>query len=183
MSSPAGATLPLLGMAAFSGTGKTTLLTKLIPVLARHGIRTAVIKHAHHDFDIDYPGKDSYELRKSGADQVIVASDQRWAMVTELRREPELATLLAKLDAGRVDLVLVEGFKHVRFPKVELHRSCLGKPLLYPDDEGIIAIACDPATVLCGDKVPPRVDIDDVDAVAVLVADWLKYQEPPGDEV
>ena len=175
--------MPLLGMAAFSGTGKTTLLTRLIPVLANRGIRTAVIKHAHHDFDIDYPGKDSYELRKSGADQVIVASDQRWAMVTERRQEPDLAMLLSRLDPERVDLVLVEGFKHVSFPKVELHRSCLGKPLLYPEDAGIIAIACDPSTCLVGDNTPPRVDIDDVDAVADLVARWLYSQDSLGYKV
>lgn len=164
----------VLGFAAFSGTGKTTLLKQLIPSLRQRGIRVAVIKHAHHDFDIDYPGKDSYELRKSGADQVIVASGYRWAMVTERRCEPELPFLLSKLETQEVDLVLVEGFKHLAFSKLELHRSPLDKPLLFQNDPDIVAIACDGGTRLPDSATLPRLDIDQVESVTDFIVQWLK---------
>jgi molybdopterin-guanine dinucleotide biosynthesis protein MobB len=107
--------VPVMGFAAFSGTGKTTLLAKLIPLLRQKGIRTALIKHAHHDFDIGIPGKDSYELRKAGADQVLVASDRRQALIKEIPRDNGrvLEQLIAELDLNKVDLVLVEGFRHL----------------------------------------------------------------------
>jgi len=139
---------PLLGFVAFSGTGKTTLLRQLIPLLKKQGLKIGLIKHAHHRFDIDIPGKDSYELRKAGADQVLVASQQRWAMVTETPEQegdPALTDMLAHLDQSGLDLILVEGFKHVAFPKLELHRPVLGHPLLFPDDPDILAIATDAA--------------------------------------
>ncbi|HIJ22024.1 MAG: molybdopterin-guanine dinucleotide biosynthesis protein B [Gammaproteobacteria bacterium] len=135
---------PLLGFAAWSGTGKTSLLTKLIPLLKDRGIRLAAIKHTHHNFEPDQPGKDSYELRHAGADQVLVASAKRSALMTENRKqesEPDLQQLLPKLDHSQLDLILVEGFKHEPIPRIELHRSALGKPLLYPNDPQIIAIA------------------------------------------
>jgi len=137
--------IPVLGFAAFSGTGKTTLLKQLIPSLGSRGIRIGLIKHAHHNFDIDIPGKDSYELRKAGADQVIVASRNRYALIRETpgNTEPELKQLLEVIDCQQLDLVLVEGFKHTVFPKIELHRSSMNKPFLYRDDPSIIAIACD----------------------------------------
>jgi molybdopterin-guanine dinucleotide biosynthesis protein B len=140
-----GTDTPIVGFAAFSGTGKTALLTKLLPLLTERGLRVAVIKHAHHGFDIDKPGKDSYELRKAGASQVLVASRRRWALVVEHEPEtqPQFATLLQHLELGQLDLVLVEGFKRERFPKIELHRPSLGKPLIFPDDDSIIAIASD----------------------------------------
>ena len=137
--------LPLLGFAAFSGTGKTTLLTKVIPLLKASGIRIGMIKHAHHDFDIDQAGKDSYELRKAGADQMLIASSKRWALMVETpgQTEADLDTLLKQLDLSQLDLVLVEGFKREAFPKIELHRPALGRPLLFPADKNIIAIATD----------------------------------------
>lgn len=136
---------PTLGFAAYSGTGKTTLLTRLIPLLRESGVRLAVIKHAHHEFDIDKPGKDSYELRKAGARQTLIASRRRWALVTETEHEaePGLSDLIARLDHEQLDLILVEGFKRVTFPKIELHRAHLNKPYLFPRDESIIALACD----------------------------------------
>jgi len=141
-------TTPVLGFAAFSGTGKTTLLTKLIPLLKEKGVRIGMIKHAHHQFDIDKPGKDSYELRKAGAKQMLIASQKRWALMVETpeqQGDPELNELLQQLDHSKLDLVLVEGFKHIAFAKIELHRPALGKPLLFPDDDSIIAIATEQA--------------------------------------
>lgn len=137
--------VPLLGFAAFSGTGKTTLLRALLPLLKERGLRVGVIKHAHHTFDIDVPGKDSYELRRAGAAQMLVASRHRWALVTETpgSQEPRLAELLSYLSADTLDLVLVEGFKAETFPKIELHRPSLGHPLLCHTDPSVIAIATD----------------------------------------
>lgn len=163
---------PVLGFAAFSGTGKTTLLKQLIPLLADRGIRTGVIKHAHHNFDIDKPGKDSYELRKAGARQMLVASSRRWALMTEtdLDGDPELETLVGRLDPDSIDLVLVEGFKHVPYTRIELHRPALGHPLLYPDDSNIIAVATD-TPVDTGTL--PLLDINDAAAITEFVLKWL----------
>ena len=141
--------LPLLGFAGFSGTGKTTLLSAVLPLLVKQGVRVGMIKHAHHDFEIDQPGKDSYVLRKAGAGQMLIASSQRWALMVEndnVGPDPKLSTLLGHLDASRLDLILVEGFKHEAIPKLEVHRAGLGHPLLYSADRHIIAIACDDAT-------------------------------------
>lgn len=142
---------PILGFAAWSGTGKTTLLKQLIPLLKDKGVRVGMIKHAHHNFDIDKPGKDSYELRKSGAEQMLIASQRRWALMVETPQQdgdPDLNQLLQQLDYSKIDLVLVEGFKHLHFPKIELHRPALGKPLLSPADDSIIAIATDEPDVI-----------------------------------
>lgn len=141
------ARVPVIGFVAFSGTGKTTLLKQLIPLLRKRGVRLAAIKHSHHKFDIDTPGKDSYELRKAGVDQMLVASYKRWALMVENtcldddNKEPSLNTLIAQLDQTSIDLILVEGFKHERFEKIELNRPELGHSLLYPTDECIIAFA------------------------------------------
>ena len=138
--------LPLVGFCAFSGTGKTTLLTHLLPLLKNRGLRVGVVKHAHHRFDIDYPGKDSYELRLAGASQMLVASRKRMAWVKETqenRPEPVLEEALLALETEHLDLVLVEGFKQAAIPKIELHRASLGKPLMYPSMSDIIAIATD----------------------------------------
>tara|TARA_Y100001934_G_C12204727_1_gene702996 strand:- start:365 stop:883 length:519 start_codon:yes stop_codon:yes gene_type:complete len=137
---------PLLGFCAYSGTGKTTLLSILIPILRKKGLRVGIIKHAHHHFDIDHPGKDSYELRKSGADEILISSSKRWALVHESndnQLEPSLEKLLKKLSLKELDLILVEGFKHEPLPKIELNRPSLGHPFLYPNDSSIIAIAMD----------------------------------------
>ncbi|VAW59367.1 Molybdopterin-guanine dinucleotide biosynthesis protein MobB [hydrothermal vent metagenome] len=136
---------PLLGFAAYSGTGKTTLLVKLIPELKKRGLRMAVIKHAHHNFDVDKPGKDSYELRKAGAAPMLISSAKRTVIMIdhEVQAEPELQNLLAYIPAESIDMVLVEGFRQWPFAKIELHRATTAKPLMYPDDENIIAIAHD----------------------------------------
>ena len=128
---------------------------------AEQGLRTGIIKHAHHDFDTDIPGKDSYELRKAGARQVLVASARRWALITETREagDPDLDALIARLDPEAVDLVLVEGFRHVPFPRIELHRQALGNPLLHPYDPAIIAVACDYALDACA---LPVLDLNDI---------------------
>ena len=137
--------IPLLGFAAFSGTGKTTLLTKLIPLLRAQDIRVGLIKHGHHEFDIDYPGKDSYRLRKAGANTVMLVSRRRRAIISEyeIPVDPALYQQLAYFDQEDLDIILVEGFKEEAFPKIELHRPSLNKPLLFPRDESIIALACD----------------------------------------
>ncbi len=167
-------TRPLLGFVAYSGTGKTTLLEKLIPELRSRGLRIGLIKHAHHDFDIDTPGKDSYRLRKAGASQVMVASAKRWALVNEHeleRDEPQLQELLQHLDQERFDLLLVEGFKHEDYPKIELWRSALDKPLLHPNDDNIIAFACDQAPP--GNTTLPQLDINSPAGIADFVIEWL----------
>ncbi len=136
---------PVIGFAAYSGTGKTTLLKEIIPLLRGRGIRLGVIKHAHHSFDIDTPGKDSYELRLAGASQTLIASAQREALVVERENggEAELGHLLERLDQDALDMILVEGFKDEAFPKIELYRQDMGKPPFYPWDANIIAVATD----------------------------------------
>lgn len=138
--------IPMIGFSAWSGTGKTTLLRQIIPLLRARGLLVSVIKHAHHHFDLDFPGKDSYELRKSGADQTVICTTTRMALITEFSdpaEEPDLQDILRMLDPHRADLVLIEGYKEVKFPKIELHRAALGKSYLYPEDDSIIALACD----------------------------------------
>lgn len=156
----------IIGLAGWSGSGKTTLITRLIPRLTARGLRVSTLKHAHHGFDLDQPGKDSFMHRAAGATEVIVSSARRFAILHELRNEPEwdLRDLVGKMSA--VDLVLVEGFKRDAFPKIEIHRSANGKPLIHPDDPYIVAIAAD--TALPQASVPV-VDLDDVDAIADLV--------------
>ncbi|MGE6112274.1 bifunctional molybdopterin-guanine dinucleotide biosynthesis adaptor protein MobB/molybdopterin molybdotransferase MoeA [Aeromonas salmonicida] len=162
-------TLPLLGFAAWSGTGKTTLLEQLIPILVSRGLRLGVLKHAHHDFDIDQPGKDSYRLRKAGADQVMAASRRRHARIVETPdAEPSFHTLLASFDQTRLDLLLVEGFKHEHFPKIELHRAEIGKPLLFPIDSDIMALAAD----LPQQTDLPQLNINDLAAIADFVCGY-----------
>jgi molybdopterin-guanine dinucleotide biosynthesis protein MobB len=162
-------TIPILGFSAYSGTGKTTLLRQVIPALKQRGLRVSVVKHAHHDFDLDFPGKDSYELRKAGANQTVICTMTRMAMVTEFTRpseEPELQQIVDMLDPGRADIVLVEGYKDIRFPKIELHRAALRKPYLYPHDDSVIAIACDEPPV--GVSIPV-LNINDVDSIANFI--------------
>ena len=156
----------IIGLAGWSGSGKTTLLTRLIPCLTARGKSVSTLKHAHHAFDVDRPGKDSFEHRSAGATEVLVVSGNRWALMHELRGAPEppLPVMLAKL--SRVDLVLVEGFKRESFPKLEVHRSANGKPLLHPEDRWIVAVASD--TPLPHVKLPV-VDLNDVEAIADLL--------------
>lgn len=170
--------VPVLGIAAYSGTGKTTLLRKLLPPLRGRGLRVAVVKHAHHSFDTDIPGKDSYELRKAGAMQMLVASRHRWALVTETgdANEPRLDELLAQLDHTNLDLILVEGFKAEAFPKIELHRPSLGHPLLCVLDRSIVAIATD-ASVEIGVDIP----VLDLNQPAGIVDFILRFVQASGD--
>jgi molybdopterin-guanine dinucleotide biosynthesis protein MobB len=138
------AEIPILGFVGFSGTGKTTLLLKILPLLKSRGVRVGMIKHAHHQFEIDHPEKDSYRLRKEGGvSQMLVASRQRWVLMTETGEfdEPYLDGLLPQFDQSILDLILVEGFKHEEFPKLEVHRPSLGRRLLCLEDENIIAVA------------------------------------------
>ncbi|MEQ1637604.1 MAG: molybdopterin-guanine dinucleotide biosynthesis protein B [Methylococcales bacterium] len=144
------AQVPVIGFAAYSGTGKTTLLTQLIPQLKQQGLRVGLIKHSHHRFDIDHPGKDSFRLREAGAETVILVSSHRRAIMTEFPHpaEPILDEQLAALNQSRLDLILVEGFKQSQFPKIELHRPVLNNPLIYPNDPNVIAVATDaPLTI------------------------------------
>jgi molybdopterin-guanine dinucleotide biosynthesis adapter protein len=156
----------VIGLAGWSGAGKTTLLTKLIPVLNGRGLTVSTLKHAHHGFDVDRPGKDSFEHRAAGAQEVLVASGRRWALVHELRGapEPSLAALLERLSP--VDLAIVEGFKAARHPKIEVHRAANGKPFLFGDVPNVRAIACD---VAVPHSPVPVIPLDDVDAVADAV--------------
>ena len=156
----------VIGFAGWSGAGKTTLIVKLIPELNRRGLSVSTIKHAHHNFDLDQPGKDSYEHRAAGAEEVLVASAKRVALMRELRGapEPSLAELLRLLRP--VDLVLVEGFKRDPLPKIEVYRVANGKPPLYPDDRNIVALISDDAGPLGG---LPHASIDDIAAAADLV--------------
>ncbi len=138
--------VPLIGFCAWSGCGKTTLLTQLLPIFVSLGLKVAVIKHAHHHFDIDHPGKDSFKLREAGASQMLISSRKRMALITEFgddRAEPSLSEVLERLNMQDLDLILVEGFKHENIKKIELHRPDLKKPLMFPDDPNIIAIASD----------------------------------------
>ena len=155
----------VIGFAGWSGAGKTTLIVRLIPELNRRGFSVSTIKHAHHNFDLDQPGKDSYEHRAAGAEDVLVASANRVALMRELRGapEPSLAELLRLLK--NVDLVLVEGFKRDPLPKIEVFRGVNGKPLLYPEDANIVALISDAAP----SGGPPHASINDIVAAADLV--------------
>jgi molybdopterin-guanine dinucleotide biosynthesis protein B len=161
----------IIGLAGWSGSGKTTLVTKVIPVLVGRGLKIATVKHAHHEFDTDQPGKDSWMHRQAGASEVAIVSSRRWAILHELRDEPEppLAEILDKLSA--VDLVLIEGFKRHAHPKLEVYRAAVGKPLLHPEDDCIVAIATDAPLA---EAAVPVVMLDDVERVAnVLQAEAL----------
>ena len=156
----------VFGLAGWSGSGKTTLMTRLIPALLRRGLTVSTLKHAHHSFDIDQPGKDSRRHREAGAQEVMVASDQRWALIHELRGapEPSMDALLSQMNP--VDLVVVEGFKHGPQPKIEVYRRSVGKPLLAPEDKSIVAIASDePVAGLA----LPRFALDDIDGIASFI--------------
>lgn len=161
--------IPLVGLAAYSGTGKTTLLTRIIRSFRYQGLRVGVIKHTHHSFEIDLPGKDSYEVRQAGATQVLIGSKKRWALIVDREEEQELSfeQYLQNLDQQTLDIILVEGFKPEAIPKIELNRVGLHRPYLYPQDSSIIAIATDcpepPATHL------PILDINRPDQIADFI--------------
>lgn len=168
---------PVLGFAAYSGTGKTTLLSRLVPLLKDQGLRLGLIKHAHHSFDVDQPGKDSYVLRQAGAERVLIGSRRRWALMVETPQpnEPSLQDLLVHFPGNELDLILVEGFKHEAYPKIELHRTALGHPWLFPEDDSIVAIASDTP-----DKVKPCtipvLDMNQPGAIVRFILHWLSRQ-------
>jgi molybdopterin-guanine dinucleotide biosynthesis protein B len=172
----------IIGLAGWSGSGKTTLVTNVIPVLVKRGLKVSTVKHAHHEFDTDQPGKDSWLHRQAGASEVAIVSSRRWAIVHELGDEPEppLGDVLAKLSA--VDLVIVEGFKRHPHPKLEVYRAAVGKPLLHPGDDCIVAIATD--APLPHAEVPVLM-LDDVESIAnVLQAEALSREQigkPPSE--
>jgi molybdopterin-guanine dinucleotide biosynthesis protein B len=157
--------MKVIGLAGWSGAGKTTLLKRVIPHLLNEGLRVSVIKHAHHEFDVDIPGKDSWVHRQSGATEVLVSSGRRWALMHELRgaAEPRLPELLKKMSP--VDLVIVEGFKREPHRKIEVYRAANQKPLLFPDDPGVVGIATDMRV----ETRLPTAHLDDVAAVATLL--------------
>ena len=177
MQSELKSTVPVVGFCAYSGTGKTTLLIKLLPLLKAQGVRVGVIKHTHHRFEVDKPGKDSYELRKAGAAEMLVASGKRWALMadTDDVGDPILQNMLNRMDQSVLDLIIVEGFKHEAFPKIELHRPELGKPLLYPEDPTVLAIATNDSSAYTTDL--PLLDIDDPTAIAVFISALLPDKE------
>jgi molybdopterin-guanine dinucleotide biosynthesis protein B len=169
---------PVLGFVAYSGSGKTTLLKQLIPILKTRGLHLALIKHTHHQFDIDTPGKDSYELRQAGAEQVMVASRRRWALMVETpdqNDDPRLDVLIEQLDTSTLDLVLVEGFKHAAIAKIELHRPTLNKPLLFPEDTNIVAIASDAPLTQQTDL--PVLALNNPEAIADFVSDFVQRHQ------
>ena len=158
----------LLGVVGWSGSGKTTLLKRVLPLLVGRGLRVTTLKHAHHEFDVDVPGKDSWEHRQAGASEVIVCSARRWVQMHELRDEPEpkLAQLLQRVSP--CDLILVEGYKLERHPKLEVFRPALGKPALYLDDPRVLTVATDE---ILGGRHPPLVDLNNSPAVAQRILD------------
>lgn len=162
--------MKVLGISGWSGAGKTTLLADLIPLLVARGIKVSTIKHAHHEFDVDKPGKDSYRHREAGASEVLISSAKRYAIMHELRgeSEPTLEDLLTRLSP--VDLVLVEGFKKSGHAKIEVWRASVGKPMLQAEDPGIIAVASDAAIP---DLPVPRLDANRPDQVADFILSWL----------
>ena len=152
----------IIGLAGWSGSGKTTLLTRAIPRIVARGVSVSTLKHAHHDLDIDQPGKDSHSHRVAGATEVLIGSQRRWALMHELRgeAEPALGALLQKLSP--VDLVVIEGYKRAPHPKLEVHRAAIGQPLLSPADPTIVAIASDRPLP---DAPIPVIDLDDIDRI------------------
>jgi len=157
--------MKVIGLAGWSGAGKTTLLTRVIPLLLKGGLRVSVIKHAHHAFDVDIPGKDSWRHREAGASEVLVSSSQRWALMHELRgaEEPRLPELLAIM--SRVDLVVIEGFKREPLRKIEVYRAANGKPFLFPDDPGVAGIATDTSV----ETTLPTAHLDDIESIAAMM--------------
>ena len=161
--------MKIIGIAGYSGSGKTTLIEKVIPVLVREGLRVSLIKHAHHEFDVDQPGKDSYRHRHAGASEVLVSSSARWVLMHELRgaAEPTLQEQLKHFSP--CDLVIVEGFKNEPIPKVEVHRREGHTPLLHPDDPNVVAVVTDEPL----ETKLPQLALDDAEAVARFIIQYL----------
>jgi molybdopterin-guanine dinucleotide biosynthesis adapter protein len=168
--------MKIFGIAGYSGSGKTTLLEKLLPRFIALGLRVSVMKHTHHDFDIDRPGKDSYRHRQAGASEVLIASGTRWVLMNELRGVPEPTLEEYVQRFSPCDLVLVEGFKQEAIPKLEVYRLANGKPPLWPDNPHVIALACDPAEPLPFASPLPILDLNDADAIVRFILQSLKME-------
>jgi molybdopterin-guanine dinucleotide biosynthesis protein B len=164
--------MKVIGFAGWSGSGKTTVIEQVITLLESRGLVVSLIKHAHHRFEIDYPGKDSHRHRSAGCREVLVTSSQRWAVVHELRGRPELTLDEALAQLSPCDLVLVEGFKHAAIPKIEIYRTSVGKPQLFSSDPHIIAVASDEpvATGL------PQLDLNNPGAIAAFIVNFLELR-------
>jgi molybdopterin-guanine dinucleotide biosynthesis protein B len=167
----------VFGLAGWSGSGKTTLVTRLLPALVRRGLSVSTVKHAHHEFDIDQPGKDSFRHREAGAAEVLISSTRRWALMHEHRgaREPALAELLVHM--SKVDLVIVEGFKREPMPKLEVHRPALGKPLLCREDPDIVAVASDAPVA---NLAVPLLALGDIEAIAAFILAHCRLEAAHG---
>lgn len=161
--------MKIFGIAGYSGSGKTTLIERLVPVFTGRGLRVSLIKHAHHSFDVDHPGKDSYRHRHAGCSEVLITSSLRWALMHELRGAPEttLQELIKRI--APCDLLLIEGFKREPISKLEVYRATLGEPLLFPEDSNIAAIASDQRV----DTILPQFRLDDVAAIATFIRDYV----------
>jgi molybdopterin-guanine dinucleotide biosynthesis protein B len=162
--------MKVFGFAGWSGSGKTTLIERLIPLFVARGLRVSLIKHAHHSFDVDQPGKDSYRHRHAGCSEVLVSSSRRWALVHELRGAPEpgFGELLERISP--CDLVLVEGFKRERLPKLEVYRAAVGEPLIHPHDSDVVAVASDAPV----ETALPQLDLNDAPAIAQFVLSHVR---------
>lgn len=161
--------MKLVGFAGWSGSGKTTLIEKVIARLEARGLAVSLIKHAHHEFDVDVPGKDSYRHRHAGCREVLITSANRWALMHELRGRPEMSLDEALQQLSPCDLVLVEGFKHSPIPKIEIYRQEIGKPLIFPNDSHVIAIASDAPV----DTTLPQLDLNRPETVAAFIVEQL----------
>ncbi len=162
--------MKIFGLAGWSGSGKTTLVVQVLPLIIEHGITVSTMKHTHHGFDLDRPGKDSHNHRQAGAEEVMLTSSARWALLHELNGEPELSIEELLQHMTPVDLVLIEGFKSYPHPKIEVHRPSLGKPLLATNDPSVVAVASDECLEI--DRVPV-IDLNDVQSVADFIVDYV----------
>jgi molybdopterin-guanine dinucleotide biosynthesis protein B len=168
--------MKIIGFAGWSGSGKTTLLEQVIGLLEARGLAVSLIKHAHHEFDIDYPGKDSYRHRHAGCREVLITSANRWAVMHELRGRAELTLNEALTQLSPCDLVLIEGFKHAPIPKIEIYRAEIGKPQLFPNDPHIIAVASDGGV----ETTLPQLDLGDPAEIARFIVDRLALLQESG---
>lgn len=161
--------MKIFGFAGYSGAGKTTLIEQLIPRFIAHGLTVSMIKHTHHDFDVDRPGKDSYRHRHAGATEVMLVCDQRWVLMHELRGRPEPSFEEQLANFSPCDLLLVEGYKATPIPKLEVHRQANGRPFIWPENPSVVAVAMPLADALAADCPLPRLDLDDHAALARFV--------------
>jgi molybdopterin-guanine dinucleotide biosynthesis protein B len=169
--------MKIMGFAGYSGSGKTTLIEQLIPHFTHRGLRVSLIKHAHHEFDIDKPGKDSFRHREAGASEVMLVSERRWALMHELRdeQEPSLDEQIARLSP--CDLILVEGFKSSPIPKIEIHRPALGKPRFRDENMNIIALACDAKDTAEDSAALPQLDLNNPDQIANFILGYFEFDQ------